>query len=111
MATAMPRFLPNNHLSRVSGQSCLSVNDKDNNAMKMGAVHRFLGIYFYENIEKTSARRPSDGSYTTRHYLKWNHLPPHYVSRNAKHIRSGERRKAGKKERQKEWRVIFFETL
>ena len=52
-------FLANDHLSRVSRQSHLSANDKDDNEMIPGAVHRSPDICLTaeENLGETSARR------------------------------------------------------
>ena len=38
-------FLANGHLPRVSRQSCLPANDKSNNEVKPGAVHKYPNIY------------------------------------------------------------------
>ena len=39
-------FLANGHLPRVSLQSCLSANDKSDNGLKPGAVHRSPDSHF-----------------------------------------------------------------
>ena len=69
-------------MSRKSG---LLANDKGDNEMIPGLVHRSPGIY--HTAEKTLARRPFDESSETTHRLKWGLLPQTEVSRIAQHVR------------------------
>jgi hypothetical protein len=75
----LPEFVAKGHLSRMSCQSHLSVNGKDENEMIPGAVHRYHGICLM--AEEKSARRPFDEGYVTSHCLKRGILPPNEVSR------------------------------
>ena len=61
MQPAPVRVSANDHLPRVSRQSRPSANDKGDNEMIPGALHRSPGIYFKaeKNPRVTSARRPS----------------------------------------------------
>ena len=54
-------FLVNGNLPRVSCQSRLSANDKGDNEMIPGDMHRSSGIYLTakKNPKETSARKPS----------------------------------------------------
>ena len=82
-------------LARVSRRSA---NDKGDNEVKPGAVHRSPGICLTaeENPWKASARRPSDEGCATSHSLKWDTLFPHEVGRIAQNVMEGQRRKEGK---------------
>ena len=62
----------------MSCHSRLSVNDKDANKVKPGAMNGSPGIYLIgdESPEKTSASRPSDEDSAISHRLKWSPLPP-----------------------------------
>ena len=73
---------PECHISHVSA------NDKDDNEMILGAVHRSLGIYLtaVENPRKPWLRD---------HLMKavWGPLPPNDIGRVTQHIREGETKK------------------
>ena len=80
-------------------------NDKGDNEMILGAVHRSPGICL--TAEENPARRPSDeGAVSISHRLKWGPFPPNEVGRIAQH--SG-REKEGNKERT--WRGYFYLTV
>ena len=49
-------FLANCHLSQVSYQSHLSANDKGNNEVTLGAVHRSPGIYLMAEENPTKSQ-------------------------------------------------------
>ena len=68
------------------------VNDKDNNEMIPGAVHRSSGICL------TAEEKPRKISARTSHRLKWGPFNPNEVRRIAQHFRKGEGRKEGKDE-------------
>ena len=90
----MSRFLANDHLPRVSRQSCLLANDKGYNDVNPGAIHRLLAFILWQR--KTSARRQSDEGCVTSYRLKRDPLPPNDVSWITQHVREGEGRKEGK---------------
>ena len=69
-------------------QSRLSANDKGDNEMVSGPVHR-SGINL---MIKESPRKPQPGDH---HCLKWGPLPPNYIGRIAQHIKNGQGRKSG----------------
>jgi hypothetical protein len=73
-------FLVNVHLLRVSFQSLLSANDKGDNNVKPGAVHRSPDISLRLSEPcKASAKRSSDEGSATSHPLKWSSLPPNDI--------------------------------
>ena len=71
----MSEFLAKDHLPRVSHQS---VNDKGDNEMIPGAVHRSPGIYL-------TVRKPSDKGCATSYRLKWDPSPSNEIGRIAQH--------------------------
>ena len=66
-------------------------NDKGDNEMIPGAVHRSPDICL--TIGKNPARRPSDEGCATSHGIKWGPLTPKEVSRIAQRVRKGKVRK------------------
>ena len=83
-------------MQRVSRQSA---NDKGDNEVKSGAVHRSPGICLTaeENPEKTSARRRSDELCKTIYRLNWSPLPPNRSI--GSHITSEREKRKKKKKR------------
>ena len=74
------------------------VNDKGDNEIILGAVHRFPGICL---TAKESPRKPQLGDrlmkgFATSHCLKWGPFHPNEVNRIALHVRDGEGRNKGK---------------
>ena len=81
-------FLTKGHLFRVSRQSA---DDKDDNGIILGSVHRSHSICpTTGKPRKTSARMPSNKGCAASHRLKWDPLPPNQDGRIPKHIRKGE---------------------
>ena len=78
---ALVWFQAKGHLPRVSRQSRLSANDKGDNEMIPGAVHRAPGIYLTAE-EKTGKPQLGDRVMKTRaanDRRKWSPLPPNVV--------------------------------
>ena len=69
-------------------------NDKGDNEMILGAVHRSPGICL---TTKENPRKYQLGNSLMKglcdHHLKWGPFPPNEVSRITQHVRKGERRK------------------
>ena len=70
-------------------------NDKGDNEMILGAVHRSPGICL---TVKENPRKPQLGNSpmkgcATSHRLKWGPLHPNEVGRTAQHVRLGNERK------------------
>ena len=82
--------LSKDNLPRESRQSCLSANDKSNNEMIPGDVHRFPGICL--TAEENSGQ-PQLGGSANSHRLKWGPLSPNEVSRTVRHVRKEEEKK------------------
>ena len=75
--------------------SVMSVaNDKDDNAIILGAVHRFPGICLTaeENPRKRQLGDRLTKGCVTSHCLKWGAFPQNEVGRIAQHVRKGEGR-------------------
>ena len=83
-------FLANSHLSQVSHQSHLLDNDKGDNEVKSGAVHKFPSIYLAAEENSRKFRRLSAEGCVTSHCLKWGPFPPNDVSRVAQTVREEE---------------------
>ena len=78
----------------MSSRLCLSANDKDDNEMIPGAVHR-------RKPRKTSAMRQSDEGCAISHRLRCGPLLPNKVGGIAQLVRTGEGRKEEKEESRK----------
>ena len=70
------------------------VNNKGDNEMILGAVHRSPGICLTvkENPRKLQLGGHLIKGCETNHRLKWGPFPPNKVGRIAQHVRKGERR-------------------
>ena len=82
-------FLANVYLPRVPRQSRLLANDKGDNEIIPGAVHRSPGIYLA--AEKTPGKpqeRVNEDS-ATSHQLKWDSLSPNDAPSIPRHVRKG----------------------
>ena len=73
----------------------LVANDKGDNEMILGAVHRSPGICLTaeENPRKAQVGDHLIRGCATSHRLKWGPFPPNEVGRIAQHVRKGEGRK------------------
>ena len=96
MPTTSVRVFGYCDLPRVSHQLRLSRNDKDDNDVRSGAVHRSPSIDLEKNPGKPRLG-PSDGSCAINDCLKWGPSPTNDVGRNTQNFREGE--KGGGKER------------
>ena len=70
-------FLANDHLPRMSRHSA---NDKGNNEMIPGSVHRSTGI---DLITEENPGKPQLGRFATSDRLNWGIFLPNYVDRIA----------------------------
>ena len=89
---------------RESRQSSLSANDKGDNEVIPGAVHRSHGIYLTD--EKNPGRpQLRDCRLTTSHPLKWG---PNEAGRITPHVKKGEGRSEGNDVFQKVFSLTHF---
>ena len=79
------KLLAKINLSLISRHLHLSINDKGDNKMMQGAVHRSRGICpkAEENPGKPQLGDSLTEVYVTIHRLKWGSLPPNEVGRIA----------------------------
>ena len=76
--------------------SRLSTNDKGDNKILLGTVHRSPGIYF--TVEENLSWETVDEGCVTSHRFKCNPSAPNEVVRIAQNVRKGVGRKNGKDE-------------
>ena len=86
-------LFPPNEVSRISVAAVTSVaNDKDDNEMIRGAVHRSPGICLSAE-ENPGKPHLGDRLKKTSHQLKWGSFSPNDIGRIFQHFRKGEGRK------------------
>ena len=103
----LPWFLGKRHLLRVSQQSRLAANDKGNNEMIPGDVHRYTGIFIEENSGKPQL---GDSPVKAVEPFISNGVPYLQMRSVGSHSTSG-REKEGTKERRSSYILQYLLTI